>query len=54
MTENEVKRMKGKGGGLSDSLVHVQCTKPSDVVARTIDVLDKYRYNEAASLLKGW
>ena len=50
LTEDEVKRMKGEGGFLSC----VQCTKPPEVVARTTTVLDKYGYNEAASLLRGW
>ena len=54
VTENEVKRMKGQGGGLSARVVLVQCTKPPEVVARTAIVLDKYGYNEEASLLRGW
>ena len=54
VTEDEVKRMKGEGGFLSDRIVFVQCTKPPEVVARTVALLDKYRYNEAASLLRGW
>ena len=54
LTEDEVKRMKGEGGILSDKVVHVQCTKPPKVVARTTTVLDKYGHSEAASLLRGW
>ena len=54
VTEDEVKRMKGEGGSLSDRVVLVQCTKPPEVVARTTTVLDKYGHNEAASLLRGW
>ena len=54
VTKDEVKRMKGKGGFLSDRVVSVQCTKPPEVVARTAIVLDKYGCNEAASLLRGW
>ena len=54
VTEDEVKRMKGKGGPLSGRVVLVQCTKPPEVVARTVIVLDKYRYNREASLLRGW
>ena len=53
VTEDDVKRMK-RGGDLFDRIVHVQCTKPPEVVARTTDVLDKCGYNEAASLLRGW
>ena len=52
VTEDEVKRMKG--GFLSDRIVLVQCTKPPEVVARTVAVLSKYGYNEEASLLRGW
>ena len=54
VTEDEVKRMKGEGGFLSDRVVLVQCTKPPEVVARTAIVLDKYGYNEEARLLRGW
>ena len=54
VTEDEVKGMKGEGGDLSDRVVHVQFTKPPEVVARTAIVLDKYGYNAAASLLRGW
>ena len=54
MTEDEVKRMKGEGGYLSDRVVRVQCTKPPEVVARTTIVLDKSGYNWGTSLLRGW
>ena len=54
VTEDEVKRMKGEGGSLSDRVVLVQCIKPPEVVARTATVLDKYGHNEVASLLRGW
>ena len=54
VTEDEVKRMKGEGGMLSDRVVLVQFTKPPEVVVRTANVLDKYRHNEEASLLRGW
>ena len=54
MTEDEVKRMKGVGGHLPDRLVHVQCTKPPQVVARTADILDKWGCNVEARILRGW
>ena len=54
MTEDEVKRMKGEGGDLSDSVVLVQCTKPLEAVARTAILLDKYGYNKTARQLRGW
>ena len=54
MTDDDVKRMTGEGGDLSDRVVLVQCTKPPEVVARTTTVLDKYGHNEEASLLRGW
>ena len=53
VTEDEVKRMKG-GVYLSDRVVHVQFTKPPEVVARTVNVLDKYGHNVEARLLRGW
>ena len=53
VAEDEVERMK-EGGYLSERVVNVQCTKPPEVVTRTTDVLDKYGYNEATSLLRGW
>ena len=54
VTEDEVKRMKGERGSLSDRVVLVQFTKPPEVVARTTIVLDKYGHNVEASLLRGW
>ena len=54
VTEDEVKRMKGEGGFLSDRVVLVQFTKPPEVVARSVIVLDKYGFNEAARQLRGW
>ena len=54
VTEDEVKRMKGQGGDLSDRLVIVQCTKRPEVVAITANVLDKFRYNMSAQKLRGW
>ena len=52
--EDEVERMKGEGGYLSDRIVHVQFTKPPEMVDKTAIVLDKYGHNESASLLRGW
>ena len=54
VTEDDVERMKGEGGDLSYRVVHVQCTKPPEVVTRTADVLDKYGYNALARQLRGW
>ena len=54
VTEDEVKRMKGERGYLSDRVVLVQCTKPPEVVARTTNVLDKCEHNEEARRLRGW
>ena len=54
VTEDEVRRMKGEKGNLSYRVVYVQYTKPPELVTRTADVLDKYGYNERASLLRGW
>ena len=54
VTEDEVKRMKGEGELLSDRVVIVQCTKPPEEVARTVNVLDKYGRNEEARQLRGW
>ena len=52
--EDELKRMKGEGGDLSDRLVYVQCTKPPEVVAKSASVLDKYGHNAEARKLRGW
>ena len=54
VTEDDVKRMKGEKGVLSDRVVFVQCTKAPEVVARSAILLDKYGHNEEASLLRGW
>ena len=54
LTEDEVKRMKEEKGYMPDRVVLVQFTKPPEVVVRTANVLDKYKHNEEASLLRGW
>ena len=54
VTEDEVKRMKGEGGHMSVRIVLVQFTKPSEVVARTAKILDKYGHIWAARHLRGW
>ena len=54
VTEDDVKRMKGVVEDLSGRVVHVQCTKPQEMVARTTNVLDQYGHNEAARVLRGW
>ena len=54
VTEDEVERMKGKGGDLSYRIVHIQFTKPPEVVTRTTNVLNKYGHSEKAMQLRGW
>ena len=54
VTNDEVKRMKGEVGFLSDRVVRVQFIKPPEVVARTAIVLAKYGHNEEARRLRGW
>ena len=54
LSNNDMKRMKGEGVYLSYRVVHVQCTKPPEVVIRTTDVLDKYGYKKEARQLRGW
>ena len=53
VTEDDVERMR-REGYLHDRLVHVQYTKPPEVVTRTADVLDKWRFNVEARQLRGW
>ena len=53
VTEDEVEKMK-RGGYLPDRLVHIQCTKPPEVVTKTADVLDKFRHKVSAMQLRGW
>ena len=54
MTEDEVKRMKEQGGGLSYRIVRAHCTKPPELVTKTTNVLDRSGQNKEASLLRGW
>ena len=54
VTEDDVERMKGEGRNLSSILVHVQYTKPPEVVTRTADILDKWGFNVEARILRGW
>ena len=53
LTKNDVERMKG-GGDLSERVVFVQRSKPSQVVSRTADVLDEYGLKNEARQLRGW
>ena len=54
VTEDEVKRMKEQGGGLSYRIVRAHCTKPPELVTKTTNVLDRSGQNKEASLLRGW
>ena len=54
VTEDEVKKMKGKGGDLFYQPIPIQCTKPSKVVTRTAAILAKFGHNEKARQLRGW
>ena len=54
VTEDEMKRMKGEKGDLSDRVVLVQCTKPPEVVDRSVIVLEKYGHKVEARKLRGW
>ena len=51
VTEDEVKRMRREE---RYRLVHIQCTKPPEVVTRTAGVLDKFGYRMSARQLRGW
>ena len=53
MTEDEVKRMKEERRDLSEGLVYLQCTKPSEMVARTVKLLDKNQHKASARQLRG-
>ena len=54
VTEDEWERMKSKGGYLADQLVLIQFIKPSEVVDKSADLLDKFGYNEEGTQLRGW
>ena len=54
MTEDEVKRMRGKKEDLLYQLIPIQYTKPPEVVNRTAEVLMKFGHNEEARQLRGW
>ena len=54
VTEDEVKRMIGEEGDLLYQLISIQCTKPPEVVARTVKVLVTFGHDEEARQLRGW
>ena len=54
VTRNEVKRMRGEGGYIHDRVVSAQCTKPPEVLIRTADILNKFKYTEIIRKLTGW
>ena len=54
VTEDDVKRMRREEWYLHVRLVHVQYTKPPEVVTRTADILDKWGFNDEARKLRGW
>ena len=41
VTEEELQRTIGGEGYLSDRVIPIQCTKPSEVASRAIDILHK-------------
>ena len=53
-TEDEVKRMIGEEGDLLYQIISIQCTKPPEVVARTVKVLVTFGHDEDARQLRGW
>ena len=53
VTEGEVKRMKGEGDVFA-RVVIVQCIKPSQVVTKTVDVLNRCGCKGQAKQLRGW
>ena len=52
--EKESVAMKGEEGDPCDRVVSVQFTKPPEVVAKSVIVLDEYGHNMEARLLRGW
>ena len=54
VTKDEVERVKGERGSLSEKVVLVQSTKLPEVVARTAALLDKYGHKTTAKQLRGW
>ena len=54
VTEDEVKRMKGEGGGLFNQLIPIQYAKPPEVVARTAELMAKFERNDEVRQLRGW
>ena len=52
VTEQEVEGLK-QAEGPWERLVHIQCTKPPDVVKRTAKVLAEMELNEEGRQLKG-
>ena len=54
VTQDEMERVKGERGSLSEKVVLVQRTKLPEVVARTAALLDKYGHKKTARQLRGW
>ena len=54
VTEDEVKRMKEKGGDLLDQLILIQYIKRSKVVTRTAAIMNRFGHNDEAMQLRGW
>ena len=54
VTEDELKRVKGERGSLSEKVVLVQHNKLPEVKARTAVLLDKYGHMKTARQLRGW
>ena len=53
VTEQEVEDVKKLVRRWADCLVYIQCTKPPDVVKRTIELLAEAGENRDANLLRG-
>ena len=54
VTEDEVKRIEGGGGGLFYQLISIQYTKPPEVVIRIAHLMATFGHNKEARQLRGW
>ena len=53
VTEQEVEELKKSVRRWADCLVCIHCTKPPDVVKRTVKLLTEVGQNKEANLLRG-
>ena len=53
IAQHDIQKWKGSAGNIIHCLILDQCTKPSEDVATTADMLDEFECKKEAEMLRG-